>query len=847
MTSGPKTGVDALSLLELAIAQRLREEIRQAGGNEVFALLRRTAPQQRFNQIQMVARGNAEEVAAILSRCASGDVAVHNHPSGNLTPSSADLRVFTRLSEEGVGAMIVDNAVSFAYVCVEPFEPKPLRGIPDDLLRDIFGESGLLERLMDDFEWRPGQLRMAEAVATALNQGQPLAVEGGTGTGKSIAYLIPAALWCLMNDKRIVVATKTIALQEQLIHKDMPVVRQVIASLALSHPHLELQLSPETPLAELVKGRQNYLCRRRLFETKELQMSFDFMDDQKDHEQQLVSILQLVEAEGLGSRSEFPFQVREEVWETIRSESHLCLGTRCPHHNESPFFVARRKARRVPLMIANQALLFTDLLAREESQNYSTSAVISAYQGIILDEAHSLEEMATAHFGQRVTSTFFRKHYLRLMGQQHQLSLVGRLQEAMMKHHRTEEAYTLLDECYGPLLENRDAFFTVFEDWIHQVHLLLGKPNLKQFEIHLSSEVLAGADLEALRQALLSCGEAHDALLESLIALESHARRLLEDDGAFEGLLLELQALVDQSRTLGFFFHNFAQPGKDEVVQSLKLSTWGRGVEEFQYTESPLDVRSRLKRALFDCFPLTIMTSATLNLNDEFTFFRKRLGLDQRPLTLLKVETPFCLKEQATLLICRNLPPASSGQHDEMLAQFLSEGSRQWRGGTLVLFTNYANLRKVAALIRQRDPQVLLYVQGELPRSQLIHQMKALPGLLLGTDSFWEGVDLKGNALTTVIMAKLPFKQLGDPVFEARCRLIRQSGESDFVTYSLPLALLKFKQGLGRLIRSKSDRGRILVTDERLLNKGYGKRFLTLAEEFNVLEIINLDQLTGTN
>jgi len=366
----------------------LRREIADAGGVEIFAVLSRAEGEELFSEVAVACRGNYSAVPALMSRVDSGDMVLHNHPSGVLQPSLADMNVATLFGEEGVGSMIVDNEVTRCQVIVEPATtPKPV-AVEAQLVRNIFELGGVLAGKLPQYESRESQLAMALDVTRAINEGRILAVEAGTGTGKSLAYLLPALLWTKHNRGRVVIATKTIALQEQLVFKDIPLARDTV---------------PDAPKAALVKGRNNYVCLRKLNDLRTFQMAL-FEDEERTVKEEIEDLGAWVADSGSGDRADLPFMPSKDAWDMVRSDADMCLGSKCPYFQQSPFYESRRQAAQARILVVNQALLFSDLALRSASGNYQAAAVIPPYQHVILDEAHSIEDIATDHFGQKLSS-----------------------------------------------------------------------------------------------------------------------------------------------------------------------------------------------------------------------------------------------------------------------------------------------------------------------------------------------------------------------------------------------------------------------------------------------------------
>ena len=808
--------------------RKLRREIAENQGDELFAILSREPEEELFSILCVVARGTRTEVPALMSRAKPGDMTLHNHPSGNLQPSAADMNVATLFGEEGIGSMIVDNELNHCRVIVEPVRDSAPVVVDTIDVDRIFAGDGPLAQQLERYESRSGQVQMARAVAETLNEHRILAAEAGTGTGKSLAYLIPALLWTKHNKGRVVIATKTIALQEQLMFKDIPVARRTM---------------PNAPQASLVKGRNNYICLRKLNDLKFNQLQL-FAPEEGEIRKEIEDLETWVEESGSGDRADLPFLPSKEAWEMVRSDADMCLGSKCPFFQKAPFYESRRRAAQSRILVVNQALLFSDLAMRSVSGNYKAAAVIPPYDHVILDEAHSIEDIATDHFGEKISSFGLRLTLGRFLSTARgNRGLLLRLFQAAVSHDLLDLVKLLEDRLLPEFRQLQDQVLNQLYGLSQALHQTLNRARKNQEVIWLKETLLQSGLLdEAREEAKTLLGLLHQLVLN---IRRIRAKANGEDDKFKEnmsGLFIEMEARQGRLEATMAALKNFAIRLEPNQVPWLELRK-SRQMDEFEYRVSPLLVDGMLRETLFKPFKSVIMTSATLDLDDGFKFLSQRNGLEHfedKQWSFLTFKSPFDYSRQAQLLLAR-LPvgPQQQGFAEELRALILEAVFSGHPGGTLVLFTSYSQLYQVAALLE--DPLasagVALLVQGRSSRSHLLERLKQTQGVLLGTDSFWEGVDLPGSALTKLIMAKLPFRQLGDPIFEARCAALEAAGKSSFKELSLPIALLKFKQGAGRLIRTQQDRGVLIIADNRIRNKPYGRRFLKLLPTFPLKEL----------
>lgn len=815
--------------IALDVIADLRREIQENDGNELFAVLRKDEEDDLYGQLEVICRGTQSEVPALVSRVRPGDMTVHNHPSGVLTPSQADMNMASIFGEEGVGSMIVDNEVAHCRVIVEPSFARKVVPVDNDEVSSFFGPQGPLAEKLEGYESRSGQVRMAASVAENISNGGVLVVEAGTGTGKSLAYMIPAMLWAKKNQGRVLIATKTIALQEQLVFKDIPLARKAV---------------PNAPLAALVKGRGNYVCLRKLNDLQSNQMSLPDLDT-GGVEKEIEDIGAWVEETGSGDLADLPFKPSMEAWDLVRSDADMCLGIKCPFYQKAPFFESRRQAARARILVVNQALLFADLSVRGQSENYNKAAVIPPYDHVILDEAHSTEDIATDHFGEKVSSFGLKITLGKMLrfGRSNS-GVISRLVQAAAQSE--PELADKLSMNYVPRFQDlQGQVLNQLAALTYCLHDTFNPDNSRHHVVWLKENILSSPRIaEAKKEA--------KTLLELVYELQLVAKNIkaeLTDEALptkfhdrIQGMIIEYDARCKRLQALVDALKNFAVRSQNNQILWLELRN--RRSQEFDYRISPLNVAPMLVDYLYKPFKSITLTSATLDIRDQFKFFRTRAGLHllegEKEPRHLSVESPFDYKEQSKLFLTK-MPsgPTHRNYIRELCEVIFSLATSPYPGGTLVLFTAYSMLNMVARELEGplSSAGVPLMVQGWDQRSALIKRMKETQGVLLGTDSFWEGVDLPGMTLTKVVIAKLPFRQVADPVFEARCTDLENQGHSSFRELSLPLAMLKFKQGIGRLIRSRKDKGVLIVADNRIQEKPYGKKFLKLVDMFPVVQI----------
>ena len=811
---GPSRDHEPLRLAESA-AERIRLEIERAGGREV-CFLALVGSDRVIVDPRPVARGNHEAVVAAAHDAPGGSIMIHNHPSGLLEPSHADLAVAARVREQGLGTALTDNDASRLYVVVEPPAPRVVTPLDLDALEALLGPTGPLARAHPAYEDRPGQRRMMRLVAERYNDGGVAIVEAGTGTGKSLAYLLPAAAWALANGERTVVSTATINLQEQLISKDLPMVRDLLGG--------ELTWA-------LVKGRGNYLSiRRAQLAAAEAPTLFE-----TERGAELVSLLEWIEKTDDGSLADLPFVPSDEVWEEVRSEPDVCLRAECSQFQRCFYQRARRRAASADILVVNHHLLFTDLAVRRATQNWSQPAVLPAAKRLVLDEAHNVEDAATSHMGAEVT----RRGLLRLLSrlERNGKGVLPALAKELKGSDQEVELGRRVEERVVPALDDaRRAALVFMDDLEESVSITQGDP------VRLGpggmgepgDDPVVNDALDALLATLARLGRELNELCERVATDDARAERL-------EGRLLDVKSAERRLAGAAQAIRLVLVPGPEDDASWVRwLELRGRSRKtNLCLAAAPLDLGAVLRDSLFGRCESVILSSATLATRGRFDFLRDRLGINTDGLGLMErapelveevVASPFDFGSQTLLVVPTDLPAVGDDQaFDELqreTARVLEATAAVTRGGLFGLFTSHRALRRVAELLRERDVDARwpLFVHGEGDRHRLLTRFTASgSGLLLGTASFWEGVDVPGDPLRGLVIQKLPFRVPTEPVTAARLEAIEAAGGDAFQEYLLPLAALRLKQGFGRLIRSTGDRGVVLLLDSRILTRRYGR------------------------
>lgn len=680
--------------------------------------------------------------------------------------------------------------------------PNPeLYALNIDEVSAILEHGGSFSQAFPNYEHRPQQVAMLRAVTEAFNESRHLLVEAGTGTGKSLAYLIPSVLWAMQNNTRVIISTNTINLQEQLVKKDIPDLRKA----------LEIDFQ-----AVVVKGRSNYLCPRRL-------ESMHRRGPETVEELRVYAkILTWLQSSQSGDRSEINLNgpAEREVWQRLSAEDDNCSGETCLKKTGGacPFYKIKQAAQAAHVLIVNHALLLADVA--------TGSRVLPEYQYLIIDEAHHMEEAITSALGFSTSQPAIEQMLRELGGLR--TGALGRLLtnlQSVVQPSDYAAAEAMVNQAADYAYHFQDlakAFFTAVDHFLFEQRE--GRPygSYSQQERILPATRTQPSWME-VEVAWDDADKPLKALLENLTRLDSamaDVRDLLDEDGMEAASSLanitrrfnELQGALD-----GMVFH----PNHD-IIYWVELASGGRRIS---LNSAPLHVGPLMQRHLWNEKSAVIMTSATMTAAGEFDYIRGRLAAEEA--YEMAVGSPYDYENSAMLYIVNDIPePADKGGHQRSIEQNVLQLAQATGGRMLVLFTSYDQLKRTAqsigSLLLRHDIRIYEQGDGASPNALLENFRSDSRAVLLGTRSFWEGVDLPGDTLQVIVIAKLPFDVPSDPIIAARS----ETFEDPFNQYALPEAILRFRQGFGRLIRSQSDRGIVAILDKRILTKKYGRLFL---------------------
>lgn len=771
----------------------MREEIHRADGQEVL-FVGHLNDAGLVSEVDVYARGSEAAVAAPLEFCERGDIVLHNHPGGRLRPSEADVEVSARLAESGIGSAIVNNEVSLVYVLVEPVPPEERVPLEVEELTDVISDGGAMAQRLDGFRERPPQIAMLASVAEAFNEDGTAVAEAGTGVGKSFAYLVPTVAWTARNRERVVIATATINLQQQLLDTDLPRVQQALGT--------------NVPAA-LVKGRGNYVCHRRLAEQQQEADLFDEGDAVR-------AIAEWAEHSPTGSRSDLPIPVTNEQWSRLNSEADSCSASRCPNREKCFILKARQRAAGARILVANHHVVFSDLAVRHAGAGYDITAILPPFHRLVFDEAHNIERAATSFFSETLSYHAIVRQAGRLLRRRgrHRFGVLDRLTAL-------EAPNELVRRCEEEV-EHLRAQAETFNGRILTFMSTAGDGSTWRLTRETAPGFRSGAAdaVISMQRALLSTADKAMAIARSI-----------DDRYREDPLFQELVALVRRLEQMGSILESFGRGLDDpEHVYWMEQRAGGRGESYVTLTVTPLDIRRLMQEAVFEPYRTLVMTSATLAVNGSFTYWGDRIGLEPEHDNVVAASypSPFDYAHRVMLAVPNDAPTPERPEYTSYLIHLIPRLVNAAGGGVLVLFTSYRQLEEVHGAIAEglESRGFSCYRQGSEDRARLLDQFRTdVASVLFATDSFWEGIDAPGDTLRLVVVCRLPFRVPTDPVQRARSEALEQRGGNAFAELSLPQAVMRLKQGFGRLMRRVDDYGAVVVTDPRMVFKTYGRVF----------------------
>ena len=783
----------------------MKTKIREYGGREVnfCGYLNEKG---LVAEIKVVASGTEGMTAAPKPHLREADVIIHNHPSGCLHPSKADVNVSSSLGHDGVGSYIIDNNAENVTVVVEPYIDKEKVAVDSSLLIDFCESKEGFAKFMGDYEYRESQSEMMKAVTDALNNNRLLVAEAGTGIGKSLAYLIPSVKWVSENKSRgarIVISTATINLQDQLIKKDLPLAMKI--------------LNADVKYV-LMKGRNNYLCRRRFDE--ELALGNSLFEDEIDWTD--IRDWSLQTETGDFSELNFPFDAA--LKSRICSESDNCLGIQCPFYDKCFVFNLRREAAGARIIVVNNHLLFADIALRLESSGDSEegSILIPGYTKVIFDEAHNIEKDATRYFTSMLSAPSVRRVMNRIKTKRG-TRVFGLLSQLKKFHGVSADRLGRIDELQNEIVSQLTY---LDEQLLSQTDFSV--PQTRSLPVN-GSVPLPDFARTSLTAFHCSCEKIINELTDVIDLLEGNG-----SGGDVDSVIRETSLCVRRIAALTETVTKFlAYESDSDNVYWLSKEKRMNGDSFVQFNITPMDVGPILADALWSETETAVCTSATLAVDSRFEFFLKSIGMDgfgRERLETLMFTSPFDYRNRVLLAVASDeAPDVSASDFLSYAAAFTRDYLLAVKGRALLLFTSLSQMNAVYEAVAGdlEAAGITAFRQGGESRRLLLDRFKEdIGSVLFATDSFWEGIDAPGKTLEHLLIFRLPFRVPDDPVLAARSQRVDRNGGRSFFELSVPQAVMRFKQGFGRVMRKKTDCGVVVVLDKRIVTKpAYGSLF----------------------
>ena len=759
-----------------------------------------------------------------LTKVARNEVVIRTTKPNQLYPSDMELELSEELyTRRNIAYCLLSSDLDDFYF-VQDIDRIFLEDID---IKNYFSKDGILAKEIKGFEYRQEQEEMAQYIQEAINEDRKIIVEAGTGTGKTLAYLIPAIKWTVVNKKKVIIATNTINLQEQLLLKDIPLAKSIIKD-EFSYV--------------LVKGRNNYVCKR-LFNELALGKNIDIETFSIEAREQIEYILKWGNKTKTGDKAELPFEVYPDVWELVQSTTELCLGKKCPYRKECFYMKTRMEKMEADILISNHHVFFADLNVRAETDFDSEYLILPRYDMVIFDEAHNIESVARSYFSVEVSKISFTR-------------LLNRIYQRKNKRKKEKSALIRVEDTIDEKdLEDSQQYIYLLNTLKEEISILQNIGDEYFDEIRKIYETNTEAPI---KKSLNNFEMTKSRFLENLREKKDIFQTKLAD---FLNLMMIFNNVIDEEKDKNPEVINFNNHLKmfKAYIDSFKFIN---SFEDDNYiywldinskrtnvvlTATPLNIAQKLSTVLFDNLDRLVFASATIVVNGSFDYFKKSLGLDEEDCIEAIIKSPFDYNEQMSVYIPSDI------QDSENINAFVSDASRfilnillKTNGKAFILFTSYTMLNQIYYSISKKlkDKGFEVFLHGDKPRSQLIKEFKEAENpILFGTTSFWEGVDVQGENLSNVIITKLPFLVPTDPVVSAISKKIEENGGNSFTDFQLPEAIIKFKQGVGRLIRKKTDSGNIFILDNRILKKRYGSLFINALPSQKNIKILEKDDI----
>ena len=771
--------------------------------------------------LSLYKKKNFEET---LTKVSKNEVVIRTTKPNQLYPSDMELELSEELyNRRNIAYCLLSSDLDDFYF-VQDIDRTFLEEVD---IKNYFAKDGILAKEIKGFEYRKEQEEMAHYIQDAINEDRKIIIEAGTGTGKTLAYLIPAIKWAVANKKKVIIATNTINLQEQLLLKDIPLAKSIIK---------------EDFSYVLVKGRSNYLCKR-LFNELSIGRSIDIETFSMEAREQIEYILKWGNKTKTGDKAELPFEVYPDVWELVQSTTELCLGKKCPYRKECFYMKTRMEKMEADILISNHHVFFADLNVRAETDFDSEYLILPRYDMVIFDEAHNVESVARSYFSVEVSKISFTR-------------LLNRIYQKKNKRKKEKSALIRVEDTIDEKdLEDSQQYIYLLNTLKEEISILQNIGDEYFDEIRKIYETNTEAPI---RKSLNNFEMTKSRFLETLRDKKDIFQSKLAD---FLTLMMSFNNVIDEEKDKNPEVINFNNHLKmfKAYIDSFKFIN---SFEDDNYiywldinskrtnvllTATPLNIAEKLSTVLFDNLDRLVFASATIVANGNFDYFKKSLGLDEEDCIECIIKSPFNYDEQMSVYIPTDI------QDSENINAFVTDASKfilnillKTGGKAFILFTSYTMLNQIYYSISKKlmNKGFEVFLHGDKPRSQLIKEFKEAENpILFGTTSFWEGVDVQGENLSNVIITKLPFLVPTDPVVSAISKKIEEDGGNSFTDFQLPEAIIKFKQGVGRLIRKKTDSGNIFILDSRILKKRYGSLFINALPSQKNIKILEKDDI----
>ena len=771
--------------------------------------------------LSLYKKKNFEET---LTKVSKNEVVIRTTKPNHLYPSDMELELSEELyNRRNIAYCLLSSDLDDFYF-VQDIDRTFLEKVN---IKNYFANDGILAKEIKGFEYRKEQEEMAHYIQDAINEDRKIIIEAGTGTGKTLAYLIPAIKWAVVNKKKVIIATNTINLQEQLLLKDIPLAKSIIK---------------EEFSYVLVKGRSNYLCKR-FFNELSIGRSIDIETFSMEAREQIEYILKWGNKTKSGDKAELPFEVYPDVWELVQSTTELCLGKKCPYRKECFFMKTRMEKMEADILISNHHVFFADLNVRAETDFDSEYLILPRYDMVIFDEAHNIESVARSYFSVEVSKISFTR-------------LLNRIYQKKNKRKKEKSALIRVEDTIDEKdLEDGQQYIYLLNTLKEEISILQNIGDEYFDEIRKIYETNTDA---SIRKSLNNFEMTKSRFLETLRDKKDIFQSKLAD---FLTLMMSFNNVIDEEKEKNpevINFNNHLKMFKayidnfkfinsfedDNYIYWLDINSKRTNV---LLTATPLNIAEKLSTVLFDNLDRLIFASATIVANGNFDYFKKSLGLDEEDCIECIIKSPFNYDEQMSVYIPTDI------QDSENINAFVTDASKfildillKTNGKAFILFTSYTMLNQIYYSVSKKliNKGFEVFLHGDKPRSQLIKEFKEAENpILFGTTSFWEGVDVQGENLSNVIITKLPFLVPTDPVVSAISKKIEEDGGNSFTDFQLPEAIIKFKQGVGRLIRKKTDSGNIFILDSRILKKRYGSLFINALPSQKNIKILEKDDI----